>query len=195
MSLYSSQEQINAGQKPKVNTPMLWINKYFQEKLAENLKIAVPIFPTLPSSIENIQDYFLKINNINYEYAGVIGVYDRMFKLRRGPFPHVKCEELLYYFYATDANVTDYMVAIAETLLRLFDGEDESGQDINDWQIGKTINVNGTNLKSEFFFHGFKAYQLEESRDIASFQSTRTYGAAKLILSYDYHRVSLEQQN
>lgn len=195
MSIYSSQEQINSSLKPKVNTPMLWINKYFQEKLAENLKIAIPIFPTMPNTLDNIQDYFLKINNVNYEYAGVMGVYDRMFKLRRGPFPHVKCEELVYYFYATDSNVTDYMVAVAETLLRLFDGEDESAQDLNAWLVDKTINVNGTNLKPEFFFHAFKSYQLEESRDIISFQSTRTYGASKLILSYDYHRVPLEQQN
>jgi hypothetical protein len=194
MSLYSSQEQIIAGQKPRVNTPMLWINKYLQEKIAENLKIAVPIFPTMPSSLDNIQDYFLKINNVNYEYTGVIAVYDRMFKVRRSPFPHVKCEELMYYFYATDSNVTDYMVAIAETILRLFDGEDESAQDFNEWFNGKTINLNGKTMKPEFFFHVFKAYQLEESRDIATFQSTRTYGASKLILSYDYHRVSIEQQ-
>lgn len=195
MSLYSGQEVFNAGQKPRVNTPMLWINKYLQEKLAEHLKIAVPIFPTLPSTIDNIQDYFLKINNINYEYAGVMGVYDRMFKLRRGPFPHIKCEELLYYFYATDDNVTDYMVAVAELVLRLFDGEDESGQDLNSWLIGKTINVNGANLKPEFFFHSFKAYQLEESRDVVAYKTARTYGASKLILSYDYHRVPVELQN
>ena len=195
MSLYSSQEQINAGQNPRINTPMLWVNKYLQEKIAENLKIAVPIFPTMPSTLDNINEYFLRINNVNYEYAGVIGVYDRMFKMRRSPFPHVKPEELMYYFYATDSNVTDYMVAVAETLLRLFDGQDESAQDLNDWLVNKTINVNGINLKPEFFFHEFKTYQLEESRDIVTFQSTRTYGASKIIIAYDYHRVPLEIQN
>lgn len=188
MSLYSSQEQITAGQKPRVNTPMLWVNKYLQETIAENLKIAVPIFPTLPSSLDNINDYLLKINNINYEYGGVLGSYDRMFNLRRSPFPHVKCEELLYYFYATESNVTDYMVAVGETLLRLFDNEDESAELINQWIIGQRVNLNGKELKPEFYFHNFRVYQLQESRDLSSFQTTRTYGMSKLIVRYDYHK-------
>jgi hypothetical protein len=29
----------------------------------------------------------------------VFAVYDRMLKMRRGPFPHIKYEQLLYYFY------------------------------------------------------------------------------------------------
>ena len=128
MSLYSSQEVIQDGELPRINTPMLWVNKYLQENLASLIKIAVPFFPTVPSNIEDLSTSWLEINNNNYQYAGVLCSYDRLIKMRRKAFPHVKCEQLLYYFYATQSGVTDNMIAVTETVLRLFDGEDESAQ-------------------------------------------------------------------
>lgn len=195
MSIYSSQEQIEEGQLPRINTPMLWVNKYLQENLASLVKIAVPFFPTLPSSLDDLTETWVRIDNQNYQYSGVLCSYDRLMKMRRQAFPHVKSEQLLYYFYATEAGVTDNMIAVSETVLRLFDGEDESAQDINAWSVGKTINVNGVEMKNEFFFHGFKVYQLEETRDIIDFGTARTYGGNKIIIDYEYHRVPLELQN
>jgi hypothetical protein len=190
MTIYSDQEQISIGDTPRINTPMLWINKYLQEKIAENIKVAVPFFPTTPSNIEDLVQPWITIAGERYPYAGVMCTYDRMLKLRRKAFPHIKCEQLLNYFYATESDVAEIMIAITETLLRLFDGEDESAQDLNSWAVGKTINLNGVEMSNQFFFHNFRVYQLEESRDISSFGSVRTFGASKLIIDYDYHRVS-----
>jgi hypothetical protein len=193
-NLYSSQEAIVAGQQPRINTPMLWVNKYLQEKLANSIKVAVPFFPTSPTSIEDLTESWLTINGENYEYAGVLCSYDRLIKMRRKAFPHVKSEQLLYYFYATQSGVTDNMIAVTETTLRLFDNEDESAQDINAWAMGKTININGVNIVNEFYFHKFKVYQLEETRDIIDFGTARTYGGNKIIIDYDYHRVPVDIQ-
>jgi hypothetical protein len=40
-----------------------------------------------------------------------------------------------------------------------------------------------------FYFHEFKVYQLEESRDIIDFGTARTYGGNKIIIDYDYHQM------
>jgi hypothetical protein len=39
-----------------------------------------------------------------------------------------------------------------------------------------------------FYFHNFKVYQLEETRDIIDFGTARTYGGNKFIIDYDYHQ-------
>ena len=190
MSIYSSQEQISIGETPKTNTPMLWINSYLQEKIAEEVKVAVPFFPTTPSNIEDLVSPWVDIDGTRYPYAGIMCTYDRMLKMRRKAFPHIKCEQLLQYFYATESEVTENMIAVTEIILRLFDNEDESAQDLNSWAATKTINLNGTEMTNKFFFHNFRVYQLEESRDISSFGTIRTFGANKIIIDYDYHRVS-----
>jgi hypothetical protein len=104
--------------------------------------------------------------------------------MRRSPFPHVKCEQLLYYFYATQENVTESMVKLQEAVLRLMDRGDETAEEINDWAKGKTIG----GLQPKFYFHNFKVYQLEEVRDIIDFGTARTYGGNKIIIDFDYHQ-------
>lgn len=188
MVLYPN-EQTDIGQAPITNTPMLWINSYMQEKLAEYVNIAVPLFPTRPSTIEDISSVWITINGSRYPYSGVMGVYDRMFKRRRGPFPHIKCEQLMYYLYATESNVTENMIASTEIIYRLFDNEDESAEDINTWAASKSINVGGQELENKFYFHNFKVYQLEEVQDVVNFGTVRTFASSKLIIEYDYHRV------
>ena len=189
MVLYPN-EEINIGQVPITNTPMLWLNSYLQEKLAESIKIAVPLFPTRPSTIDDISSMWININGERYPYSGVMGVYDRMFKRRNKPFPHIKSEQLLYYFYATESNVAENMIAVSEVLYRLFDNEDESAQDLNNWASLKEIEVNGVQLENKFYFHRIRVYQLEEVQDVMNFGSVRTYAGSKLIIEFDYHRVS-----
>lgn len=188
MVLYSN-EETNIGQVPITNTPMLWINSYLQEKLAEYVKIAVPLFPTRPSTIDDISSMWITINGERYPYSGVMGVYDRMFRKRRAAFPHIKAEQLMYYFYATESNVTENMIAVSEILYRLFDNEDESAQDLNDWAASKSIETNGVELENKFYFHRIKVYQLEEVQDVVNFGTVRTYAGNKLVVEYDYHRV------
>ena len=105
--------------------------------------------------------------------------------MRRSPFPHIKQEQLLYYFYATQDNVTENMIQVQESVLRLMDREDETAEDINAWAKGKTID----GMSPAFYFHRFKVYQLEEVRDIIDFGTARTYGGNKIIIDFEYHPI------
>jgi hypothetical protein len=173
-----------------LNTPVLWINTYLQEKISLLTGFQMkPFFPTGPSTLEALQNQF---------EDGTMVVWDRMFRMRRGPFPHIKCEQVLYYFYAMGDNQgltpAEKMVQIQEAVMRLMDRGDESAQELNEWAKNNPIDFNrNPNLPSDlvyckFYFHNFKIYQLEEARDIVDFGTARTYAGNKIIIDYDYHQ-------
>jgi hypothetical protein len=186
-----------------INTPVLWINKYLQEKITEVLKAqlgenesfgaSLPLFPSTPSTIDDLTEYFAESTQ------GVAATWDRLIKMNRKGFPHIKCEQLLYYFYATGENPIEKMVMIQESVLRLMDRFDESAEEINNWCSNRVIRVtvpvtveNPTgfvDLENQFYFHNFKVYQLEETRDIIDFGTARTYGGNKIIIDFDYHQL------
>ncbi len=168
-----------------LNTPVLWINTYLQEKLRPivdpdniNPLLIFPFFPTGPSTVETLQSQFPE--------SGVMAVWDRMFRMRRGPFPHIKCEQVLYYFYANASDPSLKMIQIQELVMRLLDRGDESAQELNAWAKAKG-NIGG--MECKFYFHDFKIYQLEEARDIVDFGTARTYAGNKIIIDYDYHQM------
>lgn len=163
------------------NTPALWVNHYLQEKLVDLGFESVPFFPTTPSTITDLTEYFPS--------GGIMCTYDRLIRLRRSPFPHIKGEQLLYYFYATAENSVTNMVRITEQVLRLLDREDESAEEINAWQTGKSIVVDGETLQSNFKFHRFRVFQLQEARDIINFATAKTYGGNKIIIEFEYHLI------
>lgn len=160
-----------------LNTPVLWINKYLQEKVEQLADFGpLPFFPTGPSTLETLQTQFPE--------GGTMAVFDRMFRMRRGAFPHIKCEQVLYYFYASGSNPILKMIQIQEAVLRLLDRGDESAQELNSWARGKVFD----GMECKFYFHDFKIYQLEEARDIVDFGTARTYAGNKIIIDYDYHQ-------
>ena len=162
-----------------LNTPVLWVNAYLQEKLEGLGFDSIPFFPTTPSTINDLTEYFPP--------GGVMCTYDRLLRLRKSPFPHIKCEELLYYFYATAENSIINMIKITEKINRLMDGEDETAEDINAWCVAKgSITVEGETIQPNFRFHNFKVFQLQETRDIINFGTARTYAGNKIILYFDY---------
>ncbi len=168
-----------------LNTPVLWVNAYLQEKLEGLGFETVPFFPTTPSTINDVTEYF--------PAGGVMCTYDRLLRMRKSPFPHIKCEELLYYFYATAENSIINMVKISEKVNRLLDREDESAEELNAWCKQKgSITVEGESIEPNFVFHSFKVFQLQETRDIINFATARTYGGNKLVIYYDYHYLELE---
>lgn len=175
-------EEINAG---IINTPMLWINEYLKEKLAEYLDIGVPFFPPSPNTLDDLTETFVFINDQQYGYGGIRCTYDRLTRLRRSAFPHIKGEQLLYYFFATSDGVAEKMVAVTELTLRLMDREDETAEEINAWTKNKVI----AGLSPKFYFHKFRVYQLEETADIIDFGTARTYGGNKIIIEYEYHQM------
>lgn len=168
-----------------LNTPVLWVNAYLQEKLESLGFDTMPFFPTTPSTINDVTEFF--------PTGGVMCTYDRLIRMRRSPFPHIKCEELLYYFYATAENSIINMIKITEKVNRLLDREDESAEELNLWcQQKGYIAVEGENLEPNFRFHNFKVFQLQETRDIVNFATARTYGGNKMIVYYDYTMLELD---
>ena len=136
-------------------------------------------FPTLPTDIENLTTTFPNSNE-------VFAVYDRMFKMRRTPFPYIKCEQLLYYFYAVGENATTKMVITQQQISDLLDNGDDSAKDLNEW--AKENSALWINESKPVSFHHFKIYQLEEVRDIIDFGTARTYAGNKMIIDYDWHK-------
>ena len=122
-----------------------------------------------------------------------MATWDRLIKMNKKSFPHIKCEQIMYYFYANGENPIEKMVQIQEQVLRLMDRGDETAQEINNWCSNRQVNL-GTSqnpdlIDNMFYFHDFKVYQLEESRDIIDFGTARTYGGNKIIIEYDYHQM------
>jgi hypothetical protein len=162
------------------NTPMLWINTYLSEKIPALTGLKnFPFFPSTPSTINDLTEYF------SQSTQGVAATWDRLIRMRRTPFPHIKQEQALYYFYAQGSSPTDVMVQIQESVLRLMDREDESAEEINNWTKGKVID----GMTCKFQFHRFRIYQLEEVRDIIDFGTARTYGGNKIIIDFEYHQM------
>ena len=177
--------EIWTGSSVVTNTPVLWINKYLGEKITELAGIdRFPFFPSTPSTINDLTEYFSRSNQ------GVVGTWDRLIKMNRSAFPHIKCEQLMYYFYATGEDPVLNMVRIQEAVLRLMDRGDETAQEINNWCMNRQVRLDdGSLINNMFFFHNFKVYQLEETRDIIDFGTARTYGGNKIIIDFDYHQM------
>jgi hypothetical protein len=169
---------------------MLWINAYLQTKLAEGVGIGVPFFPPSPNTIEDLTSSWVVINDERYNYQGVKCTFDRLIKMRRSPFPHIKSEQLLYYFYATEEGVTPKMLSTTETVLRWMDREDETAEEINAWCKANADDPRFAGNKPAFYFHRFKVYQLQETRDIVDFGTARTYGGNKIIIDFEYHQTA-----
>lgn len=191
-----------------IDYPPIFINNYLAEKVPELLEedsarfspsgFNLRFFPTSPTDIDALTQGFPTAQD------DVFAVYDRMFKMRRGAFPHIKCEQLLYYFYKMSGDPVA-LIKTSQHIQDLLDRGDESAQEINKWIAGKlagedpnkeTTVINGvvkptiTFGQEEFFlpfFHEIKIYQLEETRDIIDFGTARTYAGNKIIIDYDWH--------
>lgn len=182
-----------------LNTPVLWINKYLQAKIGVGVGIGVPFFPATPSSIDDLTETFVFVDpnpltneqRQAYAFSGVMATWDRMLKMNRKSFPHIKSEQLLYYFYSTEEEAIPKMITTVESAFRLLDRGDESAQEINDWCSNRRINLGGSDgaVDNMFYFHSFKVYQLEETRDIVDFGTARTYAGNKIIVDFEYHQM------
>lgn len=180
----------------------IFINDYLKEKILEFGNIDVPFFPTTPSTIEQLTSTFANLNN----QAGLFAVYDRMLKMRRKPFPHIKDEQLLYYFYGTANDAIVTLINATQAVVDSLDRGDESAADLNSWianhprlfarpdgqKVYQPLNATGNYSSTAdsylpVYFHDIKIYQLEETRDIIDFGTARTYAGNKIIVDYCYH--------
>lgn len=188
--------EIFTGSSSVMNTPVLWINKYLQEKVSEifsagtNENASFPFFPSTPSTINDLTEYF------GESTQGVAATWDRLIKMNKTNFPHIKSEQVMYYFYATGENPIEKMITIQESVFRLMDRLDESAEEINNWARNRQVRLDdNTVVDCKFYFHNFKVYQLQETRDIIDFGTARTYGGNKIIIDYDYHHSDTSMTN
>lgn len=177
--------------------PPSLVNYYLSEKISQSLSdrfsSSLRFFPTQPTDIQQLTENFPEAS------GDVFAVYDRMFKYRRKPFPHIKSEQLLYYFYKM-AGDPEALIETTQAVYDLLDRGDESAQDLNSWIASK---VNQETKKITFvgkeflpvYFHNMRVYQLEETRDIVDFGTARTYAGNKIIIDYEYHTVAYSEGN
>jgi hypothetical protein len=174
-----------------ISYPPIFINSYLAEKVPAALgagrfsKDTLRFFPTLPTDINALTETFPDVAN------DVFAVYDRMFKMRRKAFPHIKDEQLLYYFYKMHGDPVA-LIETSQIVQDLLDRGDESAEDLNRWLQSKLVNgrfvINGDEYLP-VFFHDVKIYQLEETRDIIDFGTARTFAGNKIIIDYCYHSI------
>ena len=108
-----------------LNTPLIWINKYLQTKVAELADFdRLPFFPSNPTTLDDLTQSFPQSD-------GVMCVYDRLSRMNKNKFPHIKTEQILYYFYATAENSATNMIKIQEAVLRLMDRFDETAEEVD----------------------------------------------------------------
>jgi hypothetical protein len=187
-----------------IDHPPSFINAFLQQKLGPDFG-AIPMFPTVPTDMASLAQGFT-IDDLTegtlFSFNGNAAIYDRMFKMRRMPFPHIKCEQLLYYFNALEENAVPNLIRITQRIQDLLDRGDESAEDINKWISDNfdiqgtpgldrpTVTIPGHGTFYVPYFHNFKIYQLEETRDIIDFGTARTYAGNKMIIDYDWHPVT-----
>ena len=115
-----------------IDYPPVFINNYLSEKVPETLPYfsdpsnRMKFFPTQPTTIDALTETFPDAAN------DVFVVYDRMFRMRRGPFPHCRTEQILYYFYKT-ADGPEALIETVQLVADLLDNGDESAEDVNKW--------------------------------------------------------------
>jgi hypothetical protein len=174
-----------------ITYPPVIINEYLSEKVTEKLSDrfyeSLRFFPTLPTDLNALTESFPEASQ------DVFAVYDRMFKMRRFPFPHIKSEQLLYYFYKTSGD-PEALIETSQVVSDLLDREDESAEEINQWVASKALGgilTFGTGALAREFkpvrFHSLKVYQLEETRDVINFGTVNTFIGNKIIIDYKYH--------
>lgn len=181
-----------------VTNPAVIINHYIANRTATDSNVSdyfgEPMFflPSTPTDIDALYEGFPAADP-----GQPFAVYERMFKMRRAPFPHCKCEQLLYYLYKngslSDPEQAAVLFETTQLIYDLMDRGDESAQEVNAWQVAN-LNSNGNYQPvsggTEFkpiFFHSTKVFQLEETRDIINFATAKTYFGNKIIIDYEYH--------
>lgn len=167
--------------------PPTLINSYFAEKMDVLFSgtNTVPFLPEVPTNIESLTDVFP-------DSEGRFVVYDRMFKMRRNPFPHIKIEQMMYYMYNYGENAISDITEMAQLAQDLFDREDESGEELNAWIRTKINPIDGMvhlshGIYKPVYFHALRVYQLEETRNVLAYATNRSYFGSKMIIDYRYH--------
>ena len=159
--------------------PPVLINKYVIEQLKRfgivtGIEGIEPIVPVQSTSIDDLFD------EITVTGDAFLIAYDRLIRYGSDTKYWNKREQLVYTIHSSDsAQGLDISRVIVEAL----DREDASAQDVNTW-----LNENNADLPPlNVFFHNFRVFQIDETRDILELGSVKFNWRGKIIIEYDYH--------
>ena len=188
-----------------MTNPVVFLNGYLSEMVPRYLEEygssvfnyfqdTMRFFPVSPTTIDELTQQLPSSSEAPFV------VYDRMLRFRRGPFPHSKKEQLIYYFYKTTTKSSEVAMAILIETIQAVDDllnrGDESAKEINSWIQSKLVDdvytVAGTSF-APVYFHDTSVFHLQEVRDIIDFGTARTYAGNKLILDYCYHTLDFNK--
>jgi hypothetical protein len=158
--------------------PPHFVNGYLESQL-KRFEIIPPtqtfsaFIPVGPNSVDELYKEFIG------DLPTII-LYEKLARFRSGPFYRNKREQIMYNITGKLEDVMDASRVIQAAL----DREDASAQDVNKWIITDWSNED---IPNNVFFHRFKAFQIDETRDLLELSSVRTLYKAKVIVEYDYH--------
>jgi post-segregation antitoxin (ccd killing protein) len=91
-----------------------------------------------------------------------------------------KKEQLVYTIHsASDIQGINISRVITEAL----DREDAAAQDVNTWLSENSADLPPLNV----FFHNFRVFQIDETRDLLELASVKFNWKNKIIIEYEYH--------
>lgn len=170
--------------------PPYFINGYIKEQLQyfelltgqEQLDPIIPVMPT------NIDDLYGNYIGAPGQQDPLMIVYDRMLRVSPSTLYMRNREQLVYTIHSSSLeNVLGAHRVISEALDRL----DAAAEDVNSWASKNPIyDEFGNQVAHNVYFHSFKVYQINETRDLLDLSSVRTIFRNKIIIEYDYHVVN-----
>lgn len=168
--------------------PPFFINGYIKSQLVNfgiiDQSETTPILPVTPEDSSMIYQQLLQTSNTPNP---LLIQYDRLLRFRPSPFYRRKREQLVYTFICSSFEKQQSAIAMC---IEALDRQDSTAQDINAWAGANTLYDDDgvTPIPKNVYFHNFRVYQVDESRDLielASVNMSLTRG--KIIIEFDYH--------
>ena len=159
--------------------PPVLVNKYILAQLQRFgiLTGREEIEPILPVQSTNIDDLFDEITLTDQPF---LIAYDRLIRYNNDTTYWNKREQLVYTIHASD---TGLGYDISRIIVEALDRQDASGQDVNTWLSENQATLPPLNV----FFHTFRVFQIDETRDMVELGSVKFNWRGKIIVEYDYH--------
>jgi hypothetical protein len=186
--------------------PGFIVNGYLENEL-KRFRIIEPaqtfsaFIPVMSSSIDDLYGEFLTTDSSLPVYIA----YDRLSRFRPSPFYRHKREQMVYTIHGP----LEKVYATARVIQAALDREDAAAQDVNLWSsknlskwydltlendiyvpsdIPRIIeNPSRESTTQPIFFHNFKTFQMDESRDLLELAAVRGIYRNKIVVEYDYH--------
>lgn len=168
--------------------PPLFVNSYLQQQFKDFGIIGQgitdsPFIAVTPSNIDELYNNILEGNA--YPDPLMI-VYDRMLRVNPSPFYVRKREQIIYTIHSTSL---DKVIGAHRIISEALDRMDASAEDVNAWTAKNAV-LDTDSSAQNVYFHNFRVYQINETRDLLDLASVRTIFRNKIIVEYDYHVVN-----